>query len=93
MRLVDNQGRCRLEQPIVWTPELVRRLEESEDKIARAIYHWLDRIIGGFINEFMIDTTVSYSEAEINFLSGPWGKYIKLLKTWIKMLLCEKLVM
>ena len=32
-RLVDNQGRYRLDQPIVWTPELVRRLEALEDKI------------------------------------------------------------
>ena len=75
------------------TPELVCRLEASEDKIARAIDHWLDWIIGGFIIEFAIDTTVSYSEAERRFLQGLRGKYIKLLNTWIKMLLCEKRVM
>ena len=34
VRLANNQGRCRLNQPIVWTPKLVRRLEASEDKIA-----------------------------------------------------------
>ena len=32
-RLADSQGRCRLDKPIVWTPELVRRLEASEDKV------------------------------------------------------------
>jgi len=63
-RLADSQGRYKLDQPIVWTLELVDRLEASEDKIARAVDHWLDRIIGGFITEFAIDTTVSYSEAE-----------------------------
>lgn len=78
---------------IMWTPELVRRLEASEDKIMQAVDHWLDRIIGGFINEFAIETTVSYNEAEICFLKGPRGKYIKSLNTWIKMLLCEKWVM
>ena len=62
--LADNQGRYKLDQPIVWTPELVRRLEASEDKIAQAVDHWLDQIIGGFITEFAIDTIVSYSEAE-----------------------------
>lgn len=46
----------------------------------------------GFITEFLVDTTVSYSEAEQRFLKGSWGKYIKSLNTWIKMLLCEKRV-
>ena len=58
------QGRCKLNRPIVWTLELVRKLEASEDKITRAIDHWMDRIIGGFITEFTINTSVSYSKAE-----------------------------
>ena len=62
-RLANSVGRCRLDQLIMWTLELVRRLEASEDKIARAVDHWLDQVIGGFIIEFAIDTTVSYSEA------------------------------
>lgn len=66
------------------------RLEASEDKIARVVDHWLDRVIGGFITEFAIEIIVSYSEAEMHFLQGPWGKYIKSLNTWIKMLLCGK---
>ena len=41
-KLEDDQGRWRLDSPIVLTPELVRRLEASEDKIARAVDHWLD---------------------------------------------------
>lgn len=93
MRLADSHGRCKLDQPIVWTPELVRRLEASEDKITRAVDHWLDQIRRGFITEFAIDTTVSYSEVERHFLKGPRGKYVKSLNTWIKMLLCEKWVM
>ena len=55
-----------------------------------AIDHWLDRIIGGFITEFAVDTSVSYNEAERRFLKGSRGKYVKFLNTWIKMLLCEK---
>lgn len=48
----------------MWTPELVHKLEASEDKVERAVNYWLDQIIGGFITEFTVDTLVSYSEAE-----------------------------
>ena len=64
VRLANSVGRCRLDRPIVWTPELVCRIEAIEDKIACTVVHWLDRVIGGFITEFAIDTTVSYSEVE-----------------------------
>lgn len=33
MMLADSQGRCKLNQPLVWTPKLVLKLEASEDKI------------------------------------------------------------
>lgn len=33
-KLADSEGRCRLDKQIMWTPELARRLEASEDKIA-----------------------------------------------------------
>ena len=33
-RLADSQGRFRLDKPIVWTLELLYRLEALEDKIA-----------------------------------------------------------
>jgi len=89
-KLADNVGRCRLDQPIMGTPELVHRLEATKDRRADAVDHWLDRIIGGFITEFAIDTTVSYSEAERKFLQGARVRCIKSLNTWIKMLLCEK---
>ena len=64
MRLANSQGRYKLDQLIVWTLELVRTLDASEDKIARAVDHWLDWIIGGFIIEFMVDTTMSYIKVE-----------------------------
>ena len=92
-KLADSQGRCKLDSPIVWTPELVHRLEASKDKIMHAMDHWLDQIIGGFIIGFAVDTSVSYNKAKRRFLKGPRGKYVKYLNTWIKMLLCEKQVM
>ena len=33
VNLTNRQGRCRHDKPIVWTLELVHRLEASEDKI------------------------------------------------------------
>jgi len=34
VKLSNIQGRFRLDKPILWTLELMRRLESSEDKIA-----------------------------------------------------------
>lgn len=93
MRLANNVGSCRLDKPIVWTLEPVCRIEATDNKIARAIDHWLNQLIGGFIIEFAIDTTMSYNEAKRRFLQGPRGRYIKSLNTWIKMMLCEKHIM
>jgi len=58
-RLANSTGRCKLDQPIVWTLQLVHRLEASKDKTVWALDHWLDQIIGWFITEFTIDITVS----------------------------------
>lgn len=77
----------------MWAAELVKFLEASENKITRVIDHWIDHILGGFIIEFAIDTSTSYSEEECRFLKGVRGKYLKSLKTWVKFLLCEKWVM
>ena len=64
MKLADSQGRWKLDNPIVWTPELVHRLEALEDNIMCVVDHWLDQIIGGFVTEFAVDTSVSYGEVE-----------------------------
>jgi len=63
-KLEDSQGRCRLNKPIVWTLELLCKLEASEDKVTCTVDHWLDHIIGGFIIEFMVDTSVNHNDAE-----------------------------
>ena len=49
----------------------MRRLEASEDRIVHVVDQWLDQIIGGFITDLVVDTTVNYSEAERQFLKGP----------------------
>ena len=69
-KLEDSQGRWKLDSTIVWTPELVHKLEAYEDKIARVVNHCLNCVIGGFVTEFTVDTLVSYSESKIRFFKG-----------------------
>ena len=76
----------------MWALELVKHLEGSKNKVVKAIDYQIDSIVGGFITEFVIDTYASYSESEPQFFKGPISKYMKSLKTWIKILLCEKWV-
>lgn len=40
------------------------------------------------MTKFMVDTLVSYSEAEHRFFKGSRGNYLKCLNAWIKMLMC-----
>lgn len=71
MKLGDDQGRWMLDKLIFWKLELVRRLEASEDKIMHDVNHCLDHIIRGFVIEFTVNTSVSYSEAERRSFKGP----------------------
>lgn len=57
-----------------------------------AVDHLIDHIIRGFVTELAIDTTITYSKVKCELLKGPRGKYLKYMKTWIKML-CEKWAM
>jgi len=46
-------------------------LEASKDKIMHAVDQWLSHIIGRFMTKFVVDTSVSYIEAERRFFKGP----------------------
>lgn len=92
-KLTDSEPTHNFDNPIVWTPELVKRLEWYDYKVVRDIDYWIDSILGSFITEFAIDIFVSYSEVEWWFFKGLRGKYMKSRKTWIKMLLWKKKVM
>jgi hypothetical protein len=54
---------------------------------------WLESIVAGFITEFEVGTTKSYSVVEKEFLKGPRGRYIRSLYTSINILLYNKGVM
>jgi hypothetical protein len=92
-RLVENTGRYQNATPRNWTPELVRQLNYVSNNTSHAVDFWLDSILGGYITEFAVDCTQSYSVAERDFFKGPRGRFMKSLGTWIKMLLCDKCMM
>ena len=79
---------------IEWLLELMQRLKITSNPISMAIYFWVDRILGGYITKIIaVDTINSYSETKRYFLQGPRGRYLKSLKLWIKMMVCEKGIM
>jgi hypothetical protein len=54
---------------------------------------WIDSITTGFIIEFAVDTTKSYTTTKKDLLKGPRGRYISYIYTLIKILLHDKGVM
>jgi len=77
VKLVDDQGRWRLDGPIVSTPKLVKKLETSQDNIACVVDHFLNDITGGFVTEFTVGSSISDSEVENHFFKVTRGKYLK----------------
>ena len=77
-------------EAVEWSDQLVHEVTSVSSTISRAVNFWVDSILQGYITEFAVDTITSYSEVERNFFQGPRGRYLKSLKTWIKMFVCEK---
>jgi hypothetical protein len=92
-RLAENNGTFHTIVLRNWTPELIQQVNTISNWISRAVDFWLDSVLGGYITEFSIDCTQSYSVVERELFKGPHGRYLKSLSTWIKMLLCDKGVM
>ena len=75
---------------IIWTPELIQTVKNLDNPITRTVDFWLVSVLEGFVTEFAVDQTKSFSEAERYFFKGYRGKYLKSLNLSIKMLLHEK---
>jgi hypothetical protein len=73
-----------------WTSTLIKKVKRVYNAMSRAVDHWFDSTIGGYITEFVIDRVESYSQAERYFFKGPRGKYLHSLKLKINMILHEK---
>ena len=88
-KLTDT-GIFKNKRDIVWTPELIQTVRNLDNPITRAVDFWLASVLEGFITEFAVDQTKSFSEAECYFFKGYRGKYLRSLNLSIKMLLHEK---
>nr|QHR91537.1 hypothetical protein Q903MT_gene5572 [Picea sitchensis] len=61
-----------------------------DNKWSTAVDFWFARLKEGYIVEFAIDYSNSFSCTERKFTEGPRGRYLLLIPLWVKMLLCEK---
>jgi hypothetical protein len=75
---------------MVWTSVLIKKDKKVNNALLRAVDHWFDSIIVGYIIDFFVDRVDSYSQSERYFFKGPKGKFLHFLKLRIKMLLHEK---
>jgi hypothetical protein len=89
-RLVDTQFEIRSRLPVVWMSELIKKVKKDDNTVSRAVDHWFDSTIGGYITEFVVDRVESYNQDERYFFKGPRGKFLQFLKLRLKMLLHEK---
>ena len=88
--IITQKNKCFKATPTIWNVVSVNCLKSVSNSISRAVDYWFDSIIGGYITEFAVDIVKSYSAAEREFFKGPRGQYLKSLKLWTKILLCEK---
>jgi len=70
-----------------WTPEKIQQLKEISNPISRVVDFWIDSILKGYVIEFAITYTQSYSASEREFFFGARGRYLRELTVWIKMAL------
>jgi hypothetical protein len=69
---------------------MIKKVKRIDNVVSRAVDHWFDSTIGGYITEFVVDRVESYNHAERYFFKGPIGKVLHFLKLRINMLLHEK---
>ena len=73
-----------------WNHELIQELQETDNRASQAVEVWLDNILEGYIIEFAVDTTNSYSKEETEIFNGPRGRFLLSLQLSIKILVYEK---
>jgi hypothetical protein len=74
----------------IWTSMMINKVKRVDNVVSRAVDHWFDSTIGGYITDFSIDKVESYSQEDIYFFKGPRGNVLHFLRSNIKMLLHEK---
>jgi hypothetical protein len=89
-RLTDTQFEIRSRLPVVWTSVVIKTVKRDDNVVSRAVDHWFDSTIGGYITKFFIDIVESYNQEERYFFKGLRGKFLHFLKFNINKLLHEK---
>jgi hypothetical protein len=89
-RLADTQFEIRSRPPVVWMSELIKKVKIFDNTVSRAVDHWFDNTIGGYITNFVFDRIESYNQADRYFFKGPRGKFLQFLKLRLKIILHEK---
>jgi hypothetical protein len=56
-RLSNTKAEIRSRPPVVWTSKLIKKVKRVDNVVSRALEHWFDSTIGGYIIEFVIDRT------------------------------------
>jgi len=69
---------------------MLDRLRVLENKWTRDIDFWFSQVKEGYIIEFVVEYTNSFSEAKNKFVEGPRKQMLKEIPIWIKMLFLEK---
>jgi len=87
LRLKDESAWCSNGESKEWMPENIQQLKEISNHISRAIDFWINSILKGYVTEFAIQYTMSYSVLERDLFYGPRGRYLRELTVWIKMAL------
>jgi hypothetical protein len=67
-RLSYTQFEIRSRPPVVWTLALIKNIKRVDNVMSRAVDHWFDNAIGGYVTNFFVDRVESYSQAERYFL-------------------------
>jgi hypothetical protein len=75
---------------VVWTSKPIKKVKIFDNDVSRALDHWFDSTIGGYITKFVVYKVKSYSQAARYLFKGPMGKNLQFLKLKIKILLHEK---
>jgi hypothetical protein len=77
-------------EPVVWDQAKLEELKVLDNKWTQAIDFWFSRVKEGYIIEFIMEYTDSFSEAERKFAEGPRRWMLEEIPLWIKMLFMEK---
>jgi hypothetical protein len=77
-------------EPVVWDQAKLEELKVLDNKWTWAIEFWFARVKEGYIVEFTMEYTDSFSEAERKFAEGLRKWMLEEIPLWIKMLFVEK---